>query len=158
MGVIIGLCSAASVAALNIFLKKLHTINPHVLTFFRVASALPVLIVVVTFFVGWVLPEKTFWLLLLGVIVPAEIVLAYVGTRSVRLSPISLMAPLGAFTSIFLIPVGYVILGELPTTLGFLGVLIIFFGSFFLGWQRGTSIAHGLSSIMKEKGTSLALL
>lgn len=47
--------------------------------------------------------------------------------------PLSLAAPLHGFTGVFLIPVSYVLLGEVPSISGLLGVLSVFAGAFFLG-------------------------
>src|SRR3989338_9430342 len=132
MGILVALLNACTVGFLDVFLKKLPSFNPNFLTWVRMAAAVPVLAVLVTVFSGWSLPPLKFWLIIVGVILPLEILLAFVGTKAVQITPLSLIAPLGVFSSIFLIPIGYVVLGELPTLLGAFGVLFIVIGSFVL--------------------------
>ena len=158
MGILVGIINAISVTFLGVFLKKLSGLSPNFLTWLRWASALPVLAIVVTIFSSWSVPSLKFWLIVIIVIVPLEVLLAFVGTKALHLSPLSIVGILGSFTSIFLIPVGFFLLGELPTTLGLLGVLTIFVGSLVLGsGEQGENIWQGLLSILKDKGAQLAL-
>jgi len=156
MGIIVGLLNAFSTAFTSVFLKKLSGTSPNFLTWVRVASALPALLIIVAVFVPWSLPQKEFWALVIFVITPLEIALAWLGTRALQLSPISIIAPLASLTSIFLIPVGFLILGELPTLLGFGGVLAIVLGSFLIGHRGGEPFMRGLKNVFKEKGSYLA--
>ena len=159
MGIFAALLNACTVGFLDVFLKKLAGFNPNFLTWVRMASAVPVLAVLVTVFSGWFLPPLKFWLIIAGIVLPLEILLAFVGTKAVQIAPLSLIAPLGAFSSIFLIPMGYFVLGELPTLIGAFGVLLIVIGSFILGWQRGAGrIRYGLWNIFQEPGSYFAFL
>lgn len=61
--------------------------------------------------------------------------------RALQISPLSMCVPFLAFTPVFLIPSGYVLLGELPAPLKSLGVVLIVVGSlvmhrrlFAIGW------------------------
>src|SRR3989338_3749894 len=109
MGIFIAILAACSGSALDIFLKKLSDTNPNFLTWIRGVSAMPVLAVLVTIFTTWDIPALQFWLLLFIAAVPLEVALGYCVTRSIHLSPISLVGPLAAFSSVFLIPVGFFI-------------------------------------------------
>ena len=158
MGIFVGLLNALSVGLLDVFLKKLAGLSPNVLTWVRMLSAVPVLAVLVTVFHQWAIPPRAFRLIIGAIAVPLELVLAYIGTKAVQIAPLSLIAPLGAFTSFFLIPVGYIVLGELPTLVGFGGVALIVIGSFFLGWRMGErNLRYGLSDVLRERGSWLAL-
>lgn len=159
MGIFVGLLNAFTVGFLEVFLKKLSGVNPNFLTWVRAASAAPILAILVTVFSHWAIPPLPYWIIVIFLAVPLEILLAYLGTKAVQLSPLSIITPLGALASIFLIPVGYILLGELPSPLGALGVLLIIPGSFFLGWRAGEGqIRHGLQNVFREKGAYLALL
>lgn len=158
MGVVVGLINAVSVSTLGVFLKKLRGLDPHFLTWVRMASAAPVLALLVTIFARWSVPPLPFWLIITFISAPLEVLFMYLNTKAVHLSPLSLIGPLGTFTSIFLIPVGYVLLGELPTFLGLIGVLAVFVGSFFLGWQSEESWRYGIRNVFREPGSYLALL
>lgn len=159
MGIFVGIANAFSVGLLDVFIKKLSGLSPNFLTWVRMAAAAPVLAVLITLFNKWSIPPWPFWVLIGLVSVPLEITLAYLGTKAIQISPLSLIAPIGAFSSVFLIPVGYIVLGELPSIIGGVGVLLIVVGSFFLGWRRGeVGLRFGLRSVFREPGAWLALL
>lgn len=158
MGVLVGLANALSVGLLNVFLKKLTGLNPNFLTWVRVASAAPILAILVSVFSTWAVPPLPYWLIVVFITLPLEIILAASGTKAVQLSPLSVISPIAATTSIFLIPVGYLLLDEVPTWLGAGGVLSAVVGSFFLGWRYGENKFHeGLRDLFREPGSHLAL-
>ena len=130
------------------------------LIWLRMISALPVLAVLVTIFASWRIPPPIFWLLILGVSLPLEIFQFWLGITAIQRSPLSLVAPLASFTSIFLIPVGYLILGELPTRLAFIGIISVVGGAFFLGWRWGEtkSILESIRNVFTEPGSYLILI
>lgn len=156
MGIFLGLLAATAASASNVFLKLLTGFNPNFLTWVRMGAVFPILAFLVTIFSGWNVPPPEFWLLLFLVKTPSEVLLAYISTRAIHLSPLSIIGPIGAFTSIFLIPVGFLTLGELPTRIGLTGVLLIFFGSFFLGWKKEERISTGFKMLIRDKGVMLA--
>jgi drug/metabolite transporter (DMT)-like permease len=158
MGIIVGLLNAFALAASSVFIKRLSGITPNLLTWVRFGTTIPVLAVLVSIFSEWFIPPIEYWLLLLLVIVPLEVAFAYLFVKSYHLSDMSVAAPLSAFSSIFLIPIGFVVLGELPTIVGFGGIVLIFFGSFFLGWRTGGKILYSWRNILFDKGALLSLL
>ena len=79
--------------------------------------------------------------------------------RALQISPMSLCVPFLAFTPVFLIPTGFVLLGELPSPLKLLGVVLIVVGSlvmhrrlFALGWTAP------IKAVIREKGSRYMLL
>lgn len=104
-------------------------------------------------------PPGDFFVIVFFVIVPIEIFQFYVGFEAIQRSPLSLMAPLAASTSIFLIPVGYIILGEKPDVAGFLGIIAIIIGAFALGWRLGETKTptESIRNVFREPGTVLIL-
>jgi drug/metabolite transporter (DMT)-like permease len=79
--------------------------------------------------------------------------------RALQISPLSLCVPFLAFTPVFLIPTGFVLLGELPSPLKLLGVVLIVVGSlvmhrrlFALGWTAP------VKAVIREKGSRYMLL
>ncbi len=156
MGFLVAVANALVVSVQDVLVKKLKGENNFFLIWLRMVTALPVLALLVAVFSSWKLPGLAFWLLIFGVNVPLEVTQFYVGYTAIQRSPLSLMAPLSSFTSIFLIPVGYVILGELPSRIGLLGVLAIVAGTFFLGWASGgRSVLGAFRSVFSEPGTWL---
>jgi drug/metabolite transporter (DMT)-like permease len=79
--------------------------------------------------------------------------------RALQISPLSMCVPFLAFTPVFLIPSGYVLLGELPAPLKSLGVVLIVVGSlvmhrrlFAIGWTAP------FKAVIREKGSRYMLL
>ena len=79
--------------------------------------------------------------------------------RALQISPLSLCVPFLAFTPVFLIPTGFVLLGELPSPLKLLGVALIVVGSlvmhrrlFAIGWTAP------IKAVIREKGSRYMLL
>jgi drug/metabolite transporter (DMT)-like permease len=78
--------------------------------------------------------------------------------RAVQVSPLSLCMPFIAFTPVFLIPTGYVLLGELPSTVKLVGVALVVVGSlvmhrqlFAIGWTEP------IKAILREPGSRYML-
>src|SRR4051812_44784889 len=79
--------------------------------------------------------------------------------RALQISPMSLCIPFLAFTPVFLIPSGWILLGELPSPLKLLGVALIVVGSFVMhrklfaiGWTAP------IRAVIPEKGSRYMLL
>lgn len=78
---------------------------------------------------------------------------------ALQVSPLSLCIPFLAFTPIFLIPTGFVMLGELPPAVKLLGVVLVVVGSvlmhrrlFALGWYAP------FKAIVQERGSRYMLM
>jgi drug/metabolite transporter (DMT)-like permease len=79
--------------------------------------------------------------------------------KALQVSPMSLCIPFMAFTPVFLIGTGYVMIGELPSWVKLLGVGLIVVGSLVMhrrlfaeGW------AAPIKAVMREKGSRYILL
>jgi drug/metabolite transporter (DMT)-like permease len=79
--------------------------------------------------------------------------------RALQISPLSLSVPFLAFTPVFLIPSGFVMLGELPPPMKLLGVVLIVAGSlamhrrlFAIGWLAP------VKAVLQEKGSRYMLM
>ncbi|GAC1674151.1 MAG: hypothetical protein NVS9B4_28330 [Candidatus Acidiferrum sp.] len=108
---------------------------------------------------GWhVSPQITFFIyLLIDVMLVSVCNLLYF--LALQVSPMSVCVPFLAFTPIFLIPTGFIVLGELPTRVKLLGVVLVVVGSvvmhrrlFALGW------AAPFRAIIKERGSRYMLM
>jgi len=77
--------------------------------------------------------------------------------KALSLSPLSLTMPFTSFTPLFLIPVAYLILHELPDTLGTTGILLIIAGAYGLHLDSKNLLAP-FRSMFKEKGTRYMLI
>lgn len=74
-------------------------------------------------------------------------------------APLSLTAPIATLTPVFLLITSPLILGEFPTPLGVVGILITVFGSYVLNLsKRSQGLLHPFISIATEKGPREMLL
>lgn len=72
-------------------------------------------------------------------------------------SPLSLTMPFTAFTPLFLIPVAFVLLGELPDIKGMLGIILIILGAWGLHSGSGSLIAP-FRNLFINKGTRYMMI
>ena len=73
--------------------------------------------------------------------------------RSVRLSDISLVMPLLAFTPVFVLGIEYLILAETPGWWGLAGILLITFGAYVLNVERGISgVFDPVRAVVSDRG------
>jgi drug/metabolite transporter (DMT)-like permease len=78
--------------------------------------------------------------------------------KSLRLTDLSLASPMLALTPVFLTLSGYLVLGEKPTPVGFIGILSVVFGIFFINSPKASKFFHAIHSIKNDKGILLMLL
>ena len=81
----------------------------------------------------------------------------YLFFRSLQSSPLSHTMPFSSFTPIFLIPVAFIIIGELPSIRGILGIILIFVGGYIIHLQSG-DILSPIKNLKNARGTRLMLL
>lgn len=152
------LLSAFTLATADALTKKYFShLSSYEMGLIRLIVVVP-WIVAAMFFIPWVKPDAVFFLCLaLGL--PLE-VLAYVSyMRAIKVSPLSLSLPFMAFTPLFIILTGWLILGETLSWPGAAGIALITAGAYCLNFSR---ISSGLfapfKSIFTEEGPRLMLL
>ncbi len=101
--------------------------------------------------------ERSFFLIVLC-LVPLETTAFFLYMRAIQVSPLSLTVPFLAFTPVFLVLTGWMILGEQLNTQGIVGIAFVAFGSYVLNL---TEARHGMlgpfRAIGREKGSVLML-
>jgi len=79
--------------------------------------------------------------------------------KAIQLSPISLVAPITAFSPVFLLITTPFILGEFPSLIGLLGIILVILGSYLIHFE---SFSHHLlkpfKTIFKQAGVKFMLL
>ena len=79
--------------------------------------------------------------------------------RALQVSPLSLCMPFITFTPLFLIPSGYVLLRELPSTVKLIGVVLVVVGSLVMHRQLfAVSWAEPFKAIVRERGSRYMLI
>jgi drug/metabolite transporter (DMT)-like permease len=90
---------------------------------------------------------------------PLEAVAFYLYMRAIKLSPLSLCIPFLSFTPVFMIVTGFLVLEEVPTTWGIVGIGFVVAGSYIL---HAADVRHGylapIRAIFKEPGSVLMLI
>jgi drug/metabolite transporter (DMT)-like permease len=77
--------------------------------------------------------------------------------RALSLSPLYLTMPFTALTPLFVVPVAFVILGELPGVNGLIGIILIITGAYGLHFKSG-DLLKPFKSLFREKGTRYMLI
>jgi drug/metabolite transporter (DMT)-like permease len=79
--------------------------------------------------------------------------------RALQISPLSLCIPFLAFTPIFLIPTGLIMLGELPPAAKLLGVVLVVFGSVLMHRRLfAVRWTAPFKAIVQERGSRYMLI
>lgn len=79
--------------------------------------------------------------------------------KAIKSSDLSLTVPLLTFTPVFLLITSPLIVGEFPTLLGIISILLIFLGSYLLNIsEKQKGILMPLKSLLKDKGAKFMLI
>ncbi|WP_045215836.1 EamA family transporter [Desulfonatronovibrio magnus] len=77
--------------------------------------------------------------------------------RAINMSDLSISLPLLSFTPVFLLFTSPIMVGDVPALPGYLGVFLIFVGSYLLGIGHRKTIFSPLKAITREPGARLML-
>jgi drug/metabolite transporter (DMT)-like permease len=110
----------------------------------------------------WPAPPAAFWGWV-AVLMPLEILAMWLYMRAIRESPLSLTLPYLAFTPVFNVLTGYLLLGEQVSLAGFAGILLVVSGAWLLNIKavrngRGLSLLAPFRAIAREHGSRLMLI
>lgn len=101
---------------------------------------------------------KKFWIaiLLVGCL---GVVTTIFYVKAIKLSDLSLVAPLTSFTPLFLIAMSPLIIGEYPSPIGIAGICLIVAGSYILNIKKATQgLFKPLKALITQKGSRLMLI
>lgn len=102
--------------------------------------------------------DQTFWTLAI-IVIPIDTLCFYLYMKAIRLSPLSLTIPVLAFTPVFMVLTGFLVLGEMPNGWGILGICLVVSGSYVL---NVTELKNGyiapFRALLKEPGSALMLV
>lgn len=165
MGVVIwlvfGLGAALGDSGADVLTKRYFTqLPPYGMALVRLLGAAPFLALVA---LSLTQPELTrpFWLIVAAML-PLEVIAMLLYMRALRLCHLSLCVPFLAFTPVFLIFTGWVVLGERLNRWGVAGTLMIALGCYVLGLgadgQGKIGVLGPLKALAKEPGARLMLM
>ncbi len=149
--VLYSLLSAFSWATADVFTKKISEADDYILMLARFLYAAP-FVLLLLFFIAIPTLESGFWLAL-SFAIPVEVLAWVFYIKAIRISPLSLVVPFLSLTPVFLILTSFVMLGELPTIIGFFGILLVVIGAYILNFKSfSKGILEPFKSILKKKG------
>ncbi len=109
----------------------------------------------------WPSPDTEFWLWVLA-LMPIDILAMWLYTLAIRDCPLSHTLPYLAFTPVFTILTGYIVLGETVTVKGFIGIIAIVAAAYLLNVNDARRSWKGLllpfRVLWTEKGPKYMLL
>jgi len=154
----LGLGAALSVALADLWVKRFFgDLSPYTMCLVRWLFPLPFL-AVVGLSLSWPLLDRIFWLAGAAAL-PLELLAAFLYMRVLKICHLSLCIPLLAFTPVFLILTGWLILGESLSFAGLAGIALVAAGSYFLGLGTDRSPWwKPLAALAREPGARLMLL
>jgi len=115
-------------------------------------------LVPVAFWLSWPDLDRTFWLAVVAAL-PLEVAATLLYMRALKVCHLSLCIPFLAFTPVFLIFTGWVLLGEGLNRWGIIGTLLIALGGYILSLGAGRpGFWAPLKALAREKGARLILL
>jgi drug/metabolite transporter (DMT)-like permease len=159
MWVVLALLCAFSLASCDALTRKvLRTgADEFLVGWLRLAFAAPPLLALL--FVIEVPPLGPRFLPALALALPLEVLSFVLYVRALRVSPMSLSLPFLAFTPVFVIGVGWAIVGERPSLQGAGGVVLLALGGYALFVERGRGgWLAPLRAMARERGAMLMLL
>jgi len=156
--ILFALGAALFTAISDIIAKKvLKNEDPYLVALGRSLFAAPILLPLL-FFIE--IPQLTavFWRTMI-IAIPLEILALLLFMKGIKSSPIALTIPFLSFTPVFIILTGFLILGELPSLYGAIGILLVVMGAYVLNirsWRRG--VLAPFKAILEERGSVLLLI
>ncbi len=153
----LALGAALSVALADLTLKRFFAdLSPFTMCLVRWLFPLPFL-ALVGLTLTWPALDATFWLAG-AVALPLELLAAFLYMQVLKICHLSLCIPLLAFTPVFLVLTGWLLLGEALNLAGVVGLALVAGGSYFLG-LGGAHFAwwKPLAALAREPGARLML-
>jgi drug/metabolite transporter (DMT)-like permease len=155
--VLLSLIAAVCVSTADALTKKLFgALGAYEMGLARTTYSVPLLLLAL-FFIPWPSLDRAFFTSIL-IALPLEVTAFILYMKAIKASPLSLTLPFLAFTPLFIIITGWVVLGEAVSIPGLAGILLIVSGAYVLNLShvRGGLIAP-VRAVFREKGSRLML-
>ncbi len=153
------LLTALSSATGDTLLKaRFAHLTPGGMAVVRSVAPLPFLCPVLLY-IDWPRLDPVFYQTL-ACLVPLEITALLLYMKAIKTSPLSLTIPFLAFTPVFIILTGWIVLGEEVSARGVAGILLTVCGSYVLHLNLGREkgLLAPFKAILQERGSALMLI
>jgi uncharacterized membrane protein len=147
------LMAALTVSTQDAWMKKRFShLTPYEMSAYPLLYSLP-LFLFTALFVSKPPLDSTFWWTFPACL-PLESAAILIYMKSIKISPLSLTIPYLAFTPVFILVTGYVFLGEVPDSIGIIGVFVTVAGSYILNSTSGKQpLLAPFKNVLNEKGS-----
>jgi drug/metabolite transporter (DMT)-like permease len=154
----LGLIAALSTASADgVTKRRFADLSPYGMSLAQWLFALPYLLLV-GLAIPWPPLDPTFWLAV-ALALPLEVAAALLYMRAIKVCPLSLCIPFLAFTPLFLIVTGRLILGEGLNRWGIAAVFLIAGGSYILSLSTGRfGFLAPVKALLRETGARCMLM
>jgi len=154
--VILSVLSGLWDAVMFSLMKKLSNADNTLVVWVQFAFALPFLILILIFNYPNHIDSHVYFVAVVNA-------LLYVGStflflKALNISEMSVSLPMLSFTPLFLVIISYFTLKELPSFIGFMGILMIVVGAYIINLRQGKGIFEPFKSIFKIKGSFYILI
>ena len=151
------LLTALATATGDTILKARFThLPPGGMAIVRSTAPMPFLLPLL-FVISWPETDLVFWQTV-GLLVPFEILALLLYMQALRVSPLSLSIPFLAFSPVFIVLTGWLVLDEKVTLVGLIGILCTVTGAYVLHIKASRKgFLEPLRAIAREQGSRLML-
>ncbi len=137
-------------------MKKLSNADNTLVVWVQFAFALPFLILILVFNYPKHIDSNVYMVAIVNAIL-------YVGStflflKALNISELSVSLPMLSFTPLFLLFISYFALKELPSLVGFIGIILIVIGAYIINLRSGKGILNPFKSIFMVKGSFYILI
>lgn len=158
MWIFFSILTAILYAVQGAYSKKITgKINMYTVTWAMWALSIPVLLIPAIYYGIPVIKQPFFWSAPTGLLINMVGFTLFV--YAVKIAPLSITYPFLGFTPVFMIFTGYIFLGEVPSIIGIIGIVLIAAGAYVLNFDRlNQGILGPIKAIRDEKGAMVMLL
>ncbi len=153
---VFALASGICVAIMNTITRRLKDLNTMSLLCGRYLIA-TLFAIPLLFFTGIPNVSPTFYPFIL-IASFADVVAVGLLIKAIRSAELSRTFPFVSFTPLFLILTGFLVLGELPSLIGALGIISVVLGAYLLNLKEGSNFFTPFIRIIREKGSRYVLI
>ncbi len=156
-GILLAFLAGLSYSIKDIFSKKaLKDLDEYVVAWSLRAFALPLIVVLLfTFKMPEVKPAFWWWLLLVTIL---DIIILVIFMKAVKISDLSLVIPIIAFTPLFILLISPFLIHEMPNIYGIIGIVLIVLGVYILNLrEKDNGYLYPLKFLFTNKGSRLML-
>jgi drug/metabolite transporter (DMT)-like permease len=153
----LGLGAAVGDSGADVLTKRYFShLSPYAMSLARLLFALPYL-ALAALFISRPSLDRTFWVVVAAML-PLEVAATLLYMRALKVCHLSLCLPFLAFTPVFMIFTGWMLLGEGLNRWGVMGTLLIASGSYILSLGTGQpGFWAPLKALARESGARLML-